>query len=692
MAESYKIPALNGLAHVAAERGDHGRAIDLFHRALEVAERTRPRSASTSAILEYLGETARAKGDLEAAHGYASRNLDLVLEIAPGSLTEAEALTGLALVSEDRGDLDTAEESHSQALAIRSRLAPGSLPEAQSLHHLGSLHRQRDQLVDAASLYARAVASLESQVGKLGGSREVASAFRAGQLSLYHDYIAVLLDLDRPAEAFHVLERSRAQMLLSMLAERDLVFAHDIPLDLQRQRRRVAAEYDQVQARLAALSVRSDADELAILLSRLRELTLRRQEIAAQVHLASPRLAALQYPQPLAAEGAAATLEPGTVLLSYSVGAEESDVFVLEPSGELHAERLSVGREELQEAVDRWRRLIVRERLGFGDEAAAVRRGRTLFDTLIAPIEKRIARNRRVVIVPDGPLHLLPWAALARDNAGTTRDWQYLVEWKPLHVVLSATLLHELQRDRAGAPADVTAAAPTLLAFGDPSDSTAEAARDSALTPPLVRRGRAFDPLPSTRQELAALEALLGTRATVCRGQEATETRVKRTAHGPSLLHFATHGYVDDDLPLDSGLVLARRPADAGSEVPDNGLLQAWEIFESVRLSADLVTLSACQSGLGKEVRGEGLIGLTRAFQYAGGRTVLASLWSVSDQSTALLMERFYTYLTQGMGMAEALRHAQLDLVEGASDPGESHEADFAHPFHWAGFQLFGAG
>ena len=117
---------------------------------------------------------------------------------------------------------------------------------------------------------------------------------------------------------------------------------------------------------------------------------------------------------------------------------------------------------------------------------------------------------------------------------------------------------------------------------------------------------------------------------------------------------------------------------------PENGLLQAWEIFEQVRLDADLVTLSACDSALGKEFAGEGMVGLTRAFLFAGARTVLASLWAVGDQSSPELMTRFYGYLKQGRRKDDALRTAQIDLLHAG---GQS-----AHPFFWAPFVLVGDG
>ena len=152
---------------------------------------------------------------------------------------------------------------------------------------------------------------------------------------------------------------------------------------------------------------------------------------------------------------------------------------------------------------------------------------------------------------------------------------------------------------------------------------------------------------------------------------------------------------MNERFPLESAVALSINvgwdPLDP--DAGENGLLQAWEIFESLRIDADLVTLSACQTALGKEVAGEGIVGLTRAFQYAGARTVLASLWSVADESTAELMTRFYSGLKDGLPKDEALRQAQLGFINGPIVIGEgesSGERDLSHPFYWAAFQLYG--
>jgi CHAT domain-containing protein len=252
------------------------------------------------------------------------------------------------------------------------------------------------------------------------------------------------------------------------------------------------------------------------------------------------------------------------------------------------------------------------------------------------------------------------------------------VEWRPIHTVASATVYAEVRKSRRE-----SAGPPTLVAFGDPR-YPALAKDDSgriadAQVRSVVTRGFGLTPIPSTRDEVAAIAALYPSTAIAYLGDQATEERAKSVGKGVRYLHFATHGLLDERFPLNSALAFTI-PESPG-EGQDNGLLQAWEVFDAVRVDADLVTLSACDTALGAEMGGEGLLGLTRAFQYAGARSVLASLWSVGDESTARLMERFYRYLGSGETKDRALRAAQLDLIR---------SADASAPFHWAAFQLVG--
>jgi CHAT domain-containing protein len=203
--------------------------------------------------------------------------------------------------------------------------------------------------------------------------------------------------------------------------------------------------------------------------------------------------------------------------------------------------------------------------------------------------------------------------------------------------------------------------------------------------------GARLEPLPSTRVEVERLRALYGESAAVYVGAEATEERAKALRAETSIVHFASHALLDESFPLESALALSI-PADSGT-ARENGLLQAWEVFEAVRLDADLVTLSACETALGREVVGEGMLGLTRAFHYAGARSVLASLWRIDDESTAELMAKFYAGMRAGLAKDEALRRAQLSLLREpltVERDGVRVERNVSAPLYWAAFQLFG--
>ena len=365
----------------------------------------------------------------------------------------------------------------------------------------------------------------------------------------------------------------------------------------------------------------------------------------------------------------------------YSVGENETLQFVVKPAAEsteaVKVIRLPVAAKVLREKVQAFRAAVQRQAL---DARGALKTPQTpdaprfaalageLYELLLGAAEPSVASSRRLLLSLDGPLHTLPFAALIRNG-------KYLVEWKPIHNVISATVYAELRRARR--PVDTPTS--RFVAFGDPKYSAADPAKADQITSPelrsAARSGFAFTPLPSSRTEVERIAALFKGQSQAHVGADATEEKAKAIGRDVRYLHFATHGYVNERSPLDSALVLSipEKPGDGR----ENGLLQAWEIFESVRLDADLVTLSACETGLGKELGGEGLLGLTRAFQYAGARSVLASLWSVSDESTASLMTAFYKALRSGQTKDEALRSAQLTLIRTA-------------PFHWAAFQIFG--
>jgi CHAT domain-containing protein/tetratricopeptide (TPR) repeat protein len=656
---------LTNLGAVAKERQQLALAEEYSRRALALKERDAPNSSSVAISLANLGELAQSRHDYAEADRLLTAALEIKERRSPGSVTVARTLVTMAGLARERQDPATAERHLLRALPIAERLAPGSALMATCLFMLGEIRRSSGQRDEAERLLRRAVDALDTQRGRAAISEEARATYAAQHADIYRAYVEVLVESNRVAEAFHALERSRARAFLTHLAERDIVFEREIPAELERERRATDAAYERTQTVLANADA-NDQARIDALLSQLRDLRAKQAEVAERLRKASPRLAALKYPEAVDAARARQALDRGTVLLSYSVGPHKTLLFVISASPQRQVVpavyTLPVERDALRNEVKSLRQLI--EQPGVKDSAfrAAAQR---LFDLLIAPARRQIAAGARVVICPDDQLHRLPFAALYDRKEG------FLVRWRPIHLADSATAYGELLRSRRKAVASER----SFLGFGDPSY------RDDATTARLH-----LTPLPGARRELQEISALLGDKAIAYVGEDATEERVKAVDHDVRYLHFGCHGLVDDHLPLNSALALAM-PAEA-AEGRENGLLQAWEIIEQVRIRADMVTLSACETGAGQDVAGEGIVGLTRAFHFAGAQSVLASLWSVPDKATTRLMTRLYGYLKAGYSKDAALRAAQLDLIDGR--PARNQGAAWRQPLSWAAFQLVG--
>lgn len=679
--------SLHGLGRVAMERGDVDSAEGYFQTALE---RYEPGGPSFARALNNLGDVAFRRGDLRLAQERYGRVRQILEAEEPASLDLAAVLQNLGTVAQEQGELEVAADYFRQALDIEQRLAPGSAAEADTLASLAVLARRQGRLDEAADDFLRSLEALEDQVGKLGSSPAITGVFRAGHGDGYRQAVEVLLDLGRGAEAFAVLERSRARVFLDLVAERDLDL--DVPAGLERARRDLAGAYEDVQRRLREVEPQREPERHRQLTAERRALRRAYRENEDAIRRASPRFADLRAPRPLDLAAARAALEPGTVLLAYSVGKDRTDLFAVAPGRDLVTATLTPGRESLRREVRRLGSLVSSPPgSGLGDRAGLLAAAsRRLYEVLLAPVSGTLDGAERLLILPDGPLHLLPWGALLRGDVGASPAGEtFLVEWKPIHVALSATVYAELRRRRAGRSAGEV----QVAAFGDPlyppPDAAADPTATSGYLAAAAERGLRWMPLPASRREVEEIAALFPGSARSYLGASATEEAAKSLGGDVRRLHFAVHGHFDELFPLDSALAFALpgRPA-AGK---DDGLLRAWEILADVRLDADLVVLSACRSGLGRELSGEGLIGLTRAFQIAGARAVVASLWNVADSATAALMVRFYRNLRRGVPADEALRGAQVDLLRGPVEvPGEG-ERDLSAPYYWAAFQLFGA-
>jgi CHAT domain-containing protein/tetratricopeptide (TPR) repeat protein len=683
---------LSNLGTVAAQRGDKQSAKGYFERALIVYQQLAPSSLDVAATFHNLGSVAYEQGDLQSAQEYMARALAIKKILAPNSLDTAISLTDLGNVAIDRSDLATARGYLSSALLIFDRLSPNSLTTASALNNLGYLALKENRFTDAVDTFSRAVSIVVAQRGQII-SPEGRALLAAQYTDPYTGLLRSYLELHNLPAAFLTIERARARTLVELLAERNLNLRSEIPANLLAEQVELDKKRSDAYGKLAKLDAEKDKDLVSELRLDLDRYTGQQKMLEERVRQLSPQFASLRYPEPLDLKSAQATLEPGTLVLTYYVDKKETYLLsVSKTSIEIH--RLPVAASGLEKQIK-----------AFCDEAAAPsplipigevqERGRQLYNILVRPAQSMVDKAQRLILSLDGPLQVLPFAALVTAVKPRVR---YLSDEKPLDTVSSLTAFVELHSWSASKQKRKMK---TLVAFGDPiyikSQMTAEKERGTSQRQELAgmtseqmgagpiaeleKRGLRLVPLPGTRDEVENIAKLFGKNALIRLGLDATKTIVKRDSKEADILHFACHGWLDGQQGLNSGLVLTQ-PEALGIEMKeDNGLLQAWEIFEQLHLNASLVVLSACQTGLGQELRGEGLIGLTRAFLYAGAKSVVVSLWEVNDRSTSELMRAFYYELLKGIGKDEALRRAMVTVRR---DP------RWRHPFYWSPFILVG--
>lgn len=654
---------LINLGNILGDAGRWDEAIAAYTEAQTILEGDGADAQGLASVLANRAHVLQRKGDLAGAGRDAVAAREMLGFERPRTSLEAYVVEVLRDRAEALEDLGEAARWGEVSLEARARTQPDSSYEALSASALARIRARQGRPGEAETLYRRAVAALERQQGRLGGGDRGLVAFRAKYAAVYRDYVEFLLRSGRANDAFEIYERSRASALLALLGQRDLDFAPgEVAPELTLRRRELALALNHAYASLARLPADAE-EERAKQRQALEQLHAERDALDRRIRAESPRVAAAEAPPALGLEAIRAALPPGTLLLAFQLGRESSTLFSLTGDGGLEAHPIAAGEEAI--AAD------VRTLLDRLDAGPLARRERAAVEarlsrTLLAPVAGRLDRARRLLVVPDGALHALAFAALPDPRDGRRR----LVEALPVTHQVSASVFAALQQRAA------PKAVESVAVFADPAGSaTAEA-----------RYRRDFGRLPAARHEADLVSDAFPDRTRVFVDRKATEATARRELASATISHFACHAAVDEELPLDSALVLS-------AEKGDEGLLQAWEIAEQVQIGSGLVVLSACETARGAERGGEGILGLVRAFQVAGARAVLASLWRVDDESAAELMGRFYAGVARGLPRDEALRQAQLAFLAGpirtVRDSREI-ELDASDPRHWAPFVLIG--
>ncbi len=585
---------------------------------------------------------------------------------------EALALGEYAATQLKSGNPEAARNSATQALRALQHTGGHKHLEARHYATLAEAQRALGQTSEALKSYRAALAALE-EARALSIPTEISRAgIVASRQQVFAGAIALLLSQSRKEEAFEVAESYHARAFLDVLAEAGLEAEMELT-SAQQQRE------DQLFERISGLQRELRQPELAPeqaaqLNRKLAEAESALEMYRFELRRANPRYSSVKAPPTIGFARATGLLGKETALLEFVLGEEHSFAWVLQ-AGQLASVSLPA-RKELEPLVTAFR-TAASARVNSITAAQAIAKLKTqsqpLYEKLFQPLEPYLTGARKLIIVPDGVLAYLPFETLAGQPKRPSTTAPYLIERFAISYAPSASALAALRALKQ----NNTATAKGLIAFGDPiygKDETAPVKGNA------TERGYDFRQLPYTRNEVNEIAALFPpTERRVFLGAAAQEQNVKsEPLNQYRYVHFATHALIDEEYPARSGIVLS-----TAADSKEDGALQMGEVMR-LKLNADLVTLSACRTGLGQLLKGEGIIGLTRSFLYAGAESVVVSLWNVNDIATASLMKAFYKNLQHGLSKDDALRQAKLGLIRG-------QQQAWRHPYYWAPFVLVGA-
>ena len=625
---------------------------------------------------------------------------------------QAQTLNNIGLIHHSARRFGVARTYFNRALAFnragddRAGEAGTRFNIARADRSLGSLNNSLTEIREAMKI----VESLRSSLARF--------ELRYSYFALMHEYHAFYIDLlmqlyeqnsDQKlvATAFEASESTRARSLREILTEARVDVRQGVPDDLLSRERELQQQLSARARYYLRLKnnqrTESEANELE---KELRTLTNEYSEVEAQIRARSPRYAELTTPNlPDTKEIQTKLLDDQTVLLEYLLGEEKSYVWLVSNKSVQVYEILN--RFELETATRKLYELLTARQAVPNEDAVTYEKRVTAADaeywnqaaslsrTLLGPIAAQIS-GKRLLLVTDGALQYLPFEALPEPevtNSAGANEPRPLILAHEIVNLPSASTLYSLRQQRSQTAADKLVALFTdpVFASTDPrvtQNRVPIGNQDQTHLSPagiaerdISASNRASIPrLPSTRNEGEAIMRLVSRgEGMVASGFSANRSHVvDKELRRFQIVHFATHGVVDTEHPELSGIILSM-VNQQGS--PEDGFFQIHDIY-NLKLSARLVVLSACSTALGKNVRGEGFIGLTRAFMYAGAQSTVASLWKVDDNATTELMRQFYDgMLNQGLSPPAALRAAKEKMWQ---------HARWKHPFYWAAFVIQG--
>ncbi len=641
----YQIEALINLGNLVQQLGDFERALSYAEKALAVARETdQPQLAREAEILAaqlYL---------LEGRYDDAMSAWENVLKLDSEHGADMDVIADRIGKANVLAAVGRSEEARKVFEGIRSEVEESGDGDLNLTLYFGLGHAFEKTAPDSARFYyGKALAIIEQTRAGIGGG-EVRTGFFGGVRRYYYEEVARYYASQAPfgpewsSLAFLTIEKAKARGLLDLIesgvTDKESA-AESAALDSLYRLDPESADYSSKKKALTD-----------------RYLDLRNRRVGNS-------LGDLARSHVVSIDEVRKALPKKTVLLAYALGDTTSLLWAIDREG--HELYELPNRATIRTDVERLRDALSKP--GAGD-AALRSAARRLYELLVAPAERRLERNRNLVIVPDGFLFEMPFEILLTADAGENTPWEdlpYLArKFAPVYAPSSSVYL-SLRDSKVRKKFDVE-----ILALGDP---------DFPATGELSNvRGVHLERLPATRNEVLGITGpVKADRKIVLLGPDANEAALKTAIreHSPRILHLATHGLVDPLEPAVSSIALS---ADGGAG--EDGFLHTLEIL-SLPLNSELVVLSACESARGKLSRGEGVVGLSRAFLACGAHGTVASLWAVSDESTSILMRDFYARMLGDKKTAgEALNDARFALMKNPK---------YSHPYYWSPFVVIGS-
>jgi len=711
-------------------------ALDYYKQALNLYQQ-QENIEFASVTKFYIGRTYKLMNDERTALQFLRESAADSQLVGQRRVT-AYALTVISAIQSKAGNKDEARAQLQQAVSLYQKIGDrrgraNALNELATIHHTDhqnaralAYHKQAldlyrtagDKQGEAETLYNMAVVegALGNPANALSHVKEsydaieilrsqvVSPDLRASYYASVRKYAELYIDLQMrvgqangdksaPERAFEISEHAHSRSLLEVLGEAAAQIRQGVNPALLEQEQVLEQKLNAQAINRMRLLENPDPRELEIVSRNIRELTTAYRELETQIKQQSPRYANLVQPQPLSLERIQEELSEGTVLLEYTLGAERSYLWAI--TNESLVAYTLPPRDEIESLVKSvCALLIARQTMSESDmnsyvtraaeaDAEYWRQAGPLSEILLGPVIDAI-KGRTILVVADGPLHYLPFQALPvpgkTNNQDSSEPIPLIVDHEIVSLPSASILGTNRQVSRTGSNEEklVAILADPVFSTKDPRVKNSHALSQQSIR---LTDTISLSRLPATEREAQSIMTIvpagMGMMAT---GFDANRTMALSSELGQyKIVHLATHGIVDVENPEMSGILLSLVSRDGQST---DGLVQLHDVYNMNLSNTQLVVLSACETALGKEVRGEGLVGLSRGFIYAGASSVVASLWKVDDRATTQLMTQFYKGLfEEGLTASAALRKAKLSMWQ---------QPRYRAPFFWAAFELQG--